>query len=168
MHFPCVGELISGPCSSHYDANDNALGQEGLRCCRILQWGTSVADSVCEAPHPASMANEQTQGFSFRFIIVTMTEFLLLSFVILSVLSSNQPVNHPQLTNKPSQPAISRDAHCRSRSLSLCHTHARAHTHTHTRARRKSHHLIKMWWLSGTWTQTGPDRCLTPVTSKGK
>lgn len=85
-----------------------------------------MADSVGEASHPASMANEQTQGFSFRFIIVTMPEFQLLSFVVLSVLSSHQPVNHPQLTNKPSQPTISVDAHRQRRT----HTHARTHTRT--------------------------------------
>lgn len=44
--------------------------------------------------HPASMANEQTQGFSLRFIIVTLNEFQLLLVVVLRILSSHQPVNH--------------------------------------------------------------------------
>lgn len=45
--------------------------------------------------HPGSMANEQTQGFSLRFIIVTINEFQVLSVVVLHILSSHQPVNQP-------------------------------------------------------------------------
>lgn len=83
------------------------------------------------------MANEQTQGFSLRFIIVTMNEFQVLLVVVLSILSSHQPVNHPQPTNK----LLSADAHCQT------HPNYAQKPHTHTN--RKSDQLIKMWRLSG-------------------
>lgn len=94
--------------------------------------------------HPASIANEQTQGFSLRFIIVTMNEFRLLLVVVLRILSSHQPVNHPQPTNNP----LSADANThRLRNTQTCT--GKAHTHTHPQRGRKSDQLIKTWRLSG-------------------
>lgn len=93
----------------------SSQGHEALTALLITtQWGgedSGAAESFSEGHlwltvsgrpcHPASIANEQTQGFSFRFIIVTMNEFQLLSVVVLCILSSHQPVNHTQPTNKP-------------------------------------------------------------------
>lgn len=104
-------------------------------------------------PHPASIANEQTQGFSFRLIIVTMNEFQVLLDVVLSISSSHQPVNH---LGPHKQPPICQHKHrC---TLSNTHTNTdtpkcaqQAHTYTHMHAHqdRKSDELIKMWRLSG-------------------
>lgn len=103
--------------------------------------------------HPASIANEQTQGFSFRLIIVTMNEFQVLLDVVLSISSSHQPVNH---LGPHKQPPICQHKHrC---TLSNTHTNTdtpkcaqQAHTYTHMHAHqdRKSDELIKMWRLSG-------------------
>lgn len=92
--------------------------------------------------HPASMANEQTQGFSLRFIIVTVNEFQVLLLVVLSILSSHQPVNHPQPTNKPR----SADTNIHTRFQTHPNMHKRR---TRTHRHRKSDQLIKMWRLSG-------------------
>lgn len=54
--------------------------------------------------HPVLIANEQTQGFSLRFIIVTMNEFKVLLVVVLSILSSHQPINHLSRQTSPSLP----------------------------------------------------------------
>lgn len=95
---------------------------------------------------PASMANEQTQGFSLRFIIVTMNEFQVLLLVVLGILSSHQPVNHPQPTNKPLSADTNIDARRRTHTSADSPKQAqKAHTLTH----RKSDQLIKMWRLSG-------------------
>lgn len=99
-------DLIPGLCSSHccmlitthWDSKDSGAAEsfsEGHL------WLT-VSGRPC---HPASMANEQTQGFSFRFIIVTKNKFQVLLLVVLGILSSHQPANHPQPTNKPYLPA---------------------------------------------------------------
>lgn len=93
--------------------------------------------------HPASMVNEQTQGFSLRLIIVTMNEFQVLLVVVLSALSSHQPVNHLSPQNKPSR-------HKHRCTLSTTRKHRYTRTHTKgTHPHRKSDQLIKMWWLSG-------------------
>lgn len=76
--------------------------------------------------HPTSMVNEQTQGFFLRLIIVTMNEFQVLLVVVLSILSSHQPVNHLSSQNKPSR-------HKHRCTLSTAHKHRYTQTHTHKR-----------------------------------
>lgn len=110
--------------------------------------------------HPVLIANEQTQGFSLRFIIVTMNEFKVLLVVVLSILSSHQPINHLSRQTSPLCQLKYRRTHCEN-------AHKHRYTQADTHPRTKSDQLIKMWWLSGKKSQTGPDRCLTLVTSKG-
>lgn len=50
--------------------------------------------------HPILIANEQTQEFSLKFIIVTMNEFKVSLVAALSALSSHQPVDHLGPTNE--------------------------------------------------------------------
>lgn len=80
------------------------------------------------------MANEQTQGFSLRFIIVTLNEFQVLLVVVLSILSSHQSVNHLGLQTNPLSAYINIDTHK--------HTIERAHRNTDTPKRTPTENQI--------------------------
>lgn len=68
----------------------------------------TVSGRPCQ---PASMANEQTQVFSLKFIIDTVNESQVLLLVVSRILSSHQVVNHPSL-NPLLSADTNQDVHC--------------------------------------------------------